>query len=216
MRVENSIKRIIRNHIIAFVLIVLLQILSTVLMSWIANIFLAETTLLAEGQREIKTAIFALLGSIFVILDLVFLCSKVFAMISLSKQEPIKARIEDIFFVGYTDDGRKKYNAYPIVRSLDGDQLFLTYGKYAMARFNAKIVYMNNSIMEAELSRGYNKTLGIGDVVEVYISKVITKTVKVDVDFVTIGRQRLPFIHQNQHISIKDMHTVTVFKGVVA
>ena len=164
--------------------------------------------------NQIKLISITVFGFIFFICNIIFLFKKIISVSRLKNKTPIIGKIEDFMLIGYTDDGRRKYNVYPIVRSNADSKLFLTYGDYSLANLNTNISYMNNKIQNVVIYGEKRKELSIGDTAYVYILKKINKPIKIRDDKLKLDNKFIPFLHFNESFQISNFKNITIFKGI--
>lgn len=215
MRVNKSIKRIQRTHMLALFLIIIFQILSL----YFVNLFLTffSTEMEQHFFSTFKLVVFAILGGVFVISDSYFLYKKIIKLRPLMCKVPIKCKIEDFLLFSYIDDGRKKYEIYPIIKSMQDDKLYLSYGANALSKFNTRTFYKNNSLLDFVVYTRDRKPLNIGDTVYMYSLKILDVTVDIDEtkNKVKINNKTIPFNHINESLKISIFKNMIFFQGIV-
>ena len=204
-----------RRKLLALGIILGVQALSMVALSWFLTVFSRE--LGADFPVAVRPVVLAALGGILMFSDLFFLVTKVLALSPLRRQPPVKCRIEDFFLIGYTDDGKRRYRAYPILRAMEDQRLYLAHGNNALSNFSMKSVQMNQTLVDFTVYARDRTPLRVGDTVYMYLLKTVDIQVRTDeaAGEIQLGRETLPFLHSNENLKINAFENMVFFKGVV-
>ena len=197
-----------------FVLLVIMisQLLAMILLNELLNEF-CEQAYVVFTKRVIFT--FAML--ICVSVDLFFFYNKISLLKSLSGKKPIRCIIDDILFVKYKDDGRTRYTPYLLVRSIETNKLYFTYGKYSLLGLTASISYGGHQMINCTIYKKDMVQVAIGDCVDAYVYKILDFPILVDEgkNVIKLKNKKLMFHHANDKIHISVFNNIVLFKGAI-
>ncbi|NLX64891.1 MAG: hypothetical protein GX022_09005 [Clostridiaceae bacterium] len=213
MRFNSSVRKIQQTHGVALLVVVVLQAVSLFFVNLFLSYFLSEIKL----EFSLRPMVLAFLGSVFVISDIIFIYKKIIRLQPLIHITPVKCKIEDFILIGYTDDGRRRHKAYPIIRSMQDNKLYLSYGDHALSNFNFNAFYINNTIVGFSVYSWNKKELKIGDEVNMYLLKILDVSVVIDQtkNIIRLNGKKLPFFHVNNAIGINAFKDMVFFQGIV-
>lgn len=213
MRFNKSIRKIQQTHGVALLLLVVLQTISLFFINLFLSFFLSETIC----EFPLQPMVLAFMGCIFVICDIFFVCKKIIRLQPLIYRTPVKCKIEDFMLIAYTDEGKRKYRAYPIIRSMQDNQLYLSYGADALSNFNFNAHYINNTIVDFSVYTRNKMELKIGDAVNMYSLKILDVSVVIEQtnNRIRLNGKKLPFHHVNNALGINAFKDMVFFRGIV-
>lgn len=193
-------------HIYALIVIALSQCVAIFFVNVLVNEF--------SKQEYIRTTVLLVIVAIFVAIDFYFLLNRIIVLRHLLNQEPVPCSLEDILFIDYQDNGRKKYVPFPIVRSLKDHKLYLTYGKYSLMNFNTML---NNVEKSFGIYKADGSPVQLGQRVDMYMLKEvrIPITINQDENIITLKGRKVYFQHVNNQLDIEIFNTITFFKGTL-
>lgn len=138
--------------------------------------------------------------------DVIFAYNRIWLFSKLTHIRAMRCILEDIFFVKYTDEGQAKYKPYLMVRGVENQQLYMTYGKGDLIGFNSTYSYAGNALLSHQIKKENGTVLQIGDYVDLYILRPVKMNVLIEEKNVTLNGKKKPFIH------ISDATTTDVFQ----
>lgn len=213
MRFNKSVRKIQQTHGAALLLLVVFQAVSLFVINLFLSLFLSEITF----EFPLQPMALSFMGCIFVICDIVFIYKKIIRLQPLIYIAPVKCKIEDFILIGYTDDGNRKYRAYPIIRSMQDNKLYLSYGEHALSNFNFNARYINNTIIDFSVYTRNKTELKIGDMVNMYSLKILDVSVVIDQtnNMIRLNGKKLLFHHVNNALVINAFKDMVFFQGIV-
>jgi len=213
MRFNSSVRKIQQTHGVSLLVVVVLQAVSLVFVNLFLSYFLSEIKL----EFTLKPMVLVFLVSIFVIINIFFIYKRIIRLQPLIYVTPVKCIIEDFILIGYTDDGRRKYRAYPIVRSMQDNKLYLSYGADALSSFSFNSFYMNNKIAGFRVYTRNKTELKIGDEVNMYSQKILDVSVDIEQtnNIIRLNGKKIPFHHVNNTLGINAFKDMVFFRGII-
>lgn len=154
---------------------------------------------------------------ILLIIVATFYAKKIHPIQMLEETQRQIGQIEDFFLIGYADEGRRKYRAYPIIKDAE-DKLFLAYGKYALLNYNMRAVYINNMLEKITIRRNDGTAIRIGTQVDFYILRKLDIPIIINAKGASISLKGkvYPFLHLNNDFDIERFNEITFFQGAVS
>ncbi len=213
MNTNKAIRRIQQTHGAALLILVVVQIISLFLINLFLSLFISETIY----EFSLRQIVLACIGCIFVICDIFFIFKKIIRLQPLIYQSPVICKIVDFMLIAYSDEGRRKYTAYPIIRSMQDNKLYLSYGTDALSSFNFNAHYINNTIVDFSVYTRNRIELKIGDAVNMYSMKILDVSVVIEQtkNMIRLNGKKLPFHHVNNALGINVFKDMVFFRGVV-
>lgn len=208
----TSMKRSWTTNCIALGVIVFMQAISVVIGYFVIAIFFGEELKVYAWVCQLIVCLiitFCLVG------DSIFVYHRIWLFSRLANVRPIRCALEDIFFATYTDEGTTKYEPYLIIRSLENQKLYMTYGKGDMAGFNATFSYAGNQLLNYQIKKQNGKILQIGDYVDLYVLKPVKMKVDVNGDRVRLNGKKYKFTHITETIPVDVFYEVNFVQGVI-
>lgn len=192
-------------------------LLAIIFLQGVAISFLIAFSKEISKQIYLKNMILLSVIVIYLVIDLYFLVTRIILLRRLLEKKPVKCQLVDVFLVSPKDDKRTKYQPFPIVRSLEDQQLYFSYGKYSLMPFT---MIQNNSGGDdfcCTIYKSDHTPVKLGETVDMYILKTIDLSVSVDRrrSIVQLNRRRAYFRHVNQQLDINVFKEMTFFKGVI-
>lgn len=213
----RSNRSVFKKYSSNFYLLLLLLVSQTVIL-FVLRLFLRsfqEAGILRSNA--VQHVLFGAIGVIFAGLDLYVLYRKVILVARAFRRPPVRCRVEDILLVGYTDDGRRKYSPYPILRAMDSGRLFLAFEDDVLLGYRTRSDYRNNDLRNFRIYRKDWTPVELGDPADLYPLKILDVPISVDEAQGTlmIKNKRIPLYHRNKEIDIAAFRKITFFCGVV-
>lgn len=209
---DQSFSKKWRINFFALLVIVITQLLAMALLNALLNEFCEKPYVIFAKQVILTLAVV-----ICVVVDLFFFHNKISLLKSLSGKKPIRCVIDDILFVQHKDDGRMRYTPYLIVRSVETNKRYFTYGKYSLLGLTASISYGRGRIIACTIYKKGMIPVVIGDSIDVYVYKTLDLPVWVDEEknVIKLKNEKLIFYHANDKIHISVFNNIILFKGAI-
>lgn len=130
--------------------------------------------------------------------------------------KPIKCIIEDFIYITYYNDG-VKYDIYPVVKSLEDNKLYFTYGNYCLVGYNTVYAQMNKSLLFKTIYRKDKSKVKIGDEAYVYIRRNLDLNVDINYEKnnVRLGKKKIHYNHVNDKYNINVFNNLHYFEGFI-
>lgn len=155
--------------------------------------------------------IFSIVG--FIIVDAWFL-KNINKLKDLINIKPLKCIVEDFIVIGYKHDGKRGYKIYPVVKSVEDNKLYFTYGSYCLSGYNTIYSQMNNSLLNMAIIRKNKTKVEIGDVAYLYLRRNLDFNIDINSDknMVYLDKTKIYFNHINDINMFKEFH---YFEGII-
>lgn len=155
--------------------------------------------------------IFYIVG--FIIVDAWFL-KNINKLKDLIDIKPLKCIIEDFIVIGHTHDRERRYKIYPVVKSINDNKLYFTYGSYCLSGYNTIYSQMNNSLLNMTIIRKDKTKVEIGDVAYLYLRRNLDFNININSDknMIYLGKTKIYFNHINDINMFKELH---YFEGII-
>lgn len=129
--------------------------------------------------------------------------------------KPIKCIIEDFVYIAYSDDGKRNYDVYPIVKNLDDNKLYFSFGHYLYKHYNTIFYGMGSHVVNKQIYRKDASIVKIGDVAYLYKRKDVDINVRINKDKnrVYLNRKKIYFISDKHDIEI--FNNLKFFEGIL-
>lgn len=129
--------------------------------------------------------------------------------------EPVKCIIEEFVYVAYYSDGHRKYNIFPLVRSLSDNKLYLTYSDYSLIRYNKIRIGTNRYDWNIKIYRRDGSYVNVGDIAYMYVKKFLNVNVDIDYNKHMISLNKDKILFSSDKFDINIFNNINYFEGVV-
>lgn len=130
--------------------------------------------------------------------------------------KPIKCIIEDFIYITYYNDG-VEYHVYPVVKSLEDNKLYFTYGNYCLVGYNTIYAQMNKSLLFKTIYRKDKSKVKIGDEAYVYIRRNLDLNIDINYEknIVRLNKKKIHYKHENDKYNINVFNNLHYFEGFI-
>ena len=212
---NKSIKESIAKYKLGLKVIIIVQILFYI----IFRAFFQEIILAMEfNNYKYALYIFSFVVFVFyVFTDVLYWNAYIKKLKKLLYVRPVKCVVEDMIVTSYRRNDRMRYKLSFLVKGLEDEKLYYTYGRYKVASYTIIHSYMNNSLLGISAVRKDRTAVEIGDIIKIYINKMVDIAVDVDymADTVKFDGEKYPYIHANMNYDASVFEKVNFFDGAL-
>ena len=217
---NKNIKEAKRKFEILLVGFIIFQILILFFINAFLNNFLLEIDIDNSEIILIKKIITIFIITISIIIDIVIYKKYICGLNSLINTTHIRGVIEDfiIYPYGYDNSHPRKidYRISPVVRSVEDNQLYFTFGNYSLSYYTSIETKINNKVLSKTIFRGDGSEVKVGDIAFIYIKRKLDINVEIDEDNnrVKLDNLKMNFLHENNNYNIDVFNKIIFFEGI--
>lgn len=220
MQVNKNIERALNQGKTILKFFIVFQIISMLIMYAIVSSFSFSDTSGEDTSIISKLFPCMLMGVaalVYIRMDVALWKLKISRLENLLYTKPIKCVVEDIVAECYRHDGKKRYKAKFLVRGLDDDKLYFTFGDYSASYYNTRYVNLKTTSLGISAYKKDRTPVELGDIVHIYICDMLN--VSVDVDYgkntVKLDGKKYVYKNANENYDARVFENVRFFAGVV-
>ena len=171
----------------------------------------------ANHYAYIKYIIAFLAVGFFVFIDVLFWNVYIKKLKKLLYVRPMKCVVEDLIVTSYRQDNSKHYKLNFLVKGFDDEKLYYAYGKHQVVLYNTSYTKLNNGVMGLTAIRKDRTPVRLGDIMYIYVNKMVDVSVKVDrmSDTVKLNGDKYPYMHANEDYDASVFEKVNFFDGAL-
>lgn len=158
---------------------------------------------------------------IFIFIDIYFYIKFIYRISKLTNVEPRKCIIEDFIIYPYGVEKRngitkKDYRISPLVKDLEDNELYFTYGNYSLSYYSFIKTSINNET-SIKIYRRDGTRVEIGDIAFFYIRKKVNIDVDIDKsnNIIALNNKKMKYIHSNEKYDINIFNRINFFEGTI-
>lgn len=191
----HPLSRRIKRGYVALFLIVGFQLLFIPTLGTVLKLLLQSTATGEFAGNSLRNYILVAVVLFFVFSDLLFYMKKIRSLKKLLDIRPISCIVENFLLQEYWEDHDRRYNPYPIVRSLENGKLYVTFGSYCASGYNTVTAYAGNSLSYLSVKKDDGTPAEKGDCGNMYLIEGSEQVLRVHEEGgrVRLKKKDLPF-----------------------
>ena len=165
----------------------------------------------------VKYVIAFLVIGFFVFINVLYWNNYVKKLKKLLYVRPIKCIVEDLIVTSYRQDNKKRYTLTFLAKSVEDGKLYYAYDRHMIPLYKSSYTKLNNGVMGLTAVRKDRTPVVLGDIMYIYINKLVDVSVKVDhmSDTVKLNGSKYTYIHANADYDASVFESVQFFDGAL-